>query len=116
MATTNIGLLQAVQQQIDTVLTAAAAGLQVGLTGSAAIGGDMLTAAAESIRNTETFAILLVVLILLAVYRAPLLVFIPLACIAVSISVGTDLVACLASFTQQFAAQGWESKAAKSQN
>jgi RND superfamily putative drug exporter len=108
MATDNIRVLAAVQQLLDAELTDAPTGLDVGVTGSAAIGGDMLTAAAESIRNTETFAILLVVMILLAVYRAPLLVAVPLISIVASISVGTDLVAWLAQDAGRVMPSGWE--------
>ena len=63
------------------------------MTGSAAIGSDMLFAAEESIRNTEWTTIILVLLILLAVYRAPGLVFVPLVTIGVSVVVAMGLVA-----------------------
>ncbi len=106
MATTNMPLLEQVaanrdqlideyEQELGDAGAVWRAGLQVGITGSAAIGGDMLSAAAESIANTETMTIVLVVVILLFVYRAPLLVLIPLLSIAVSVSVATCLVAAL---------------------
>ena len=71
------------------------AGLKMGITGSAAIGGDMLSAAHESIQNIELATVILVVAILLLVYRAPLLVIIPLAAITISAVVSMGLVALL---------------------
>ncbi|HWL74158.1 MAG TPA: MMPL family transporter, partial [Burkholderiaceae bacterium] len=96
-AVRNIEVLEQVRSAIAATseATPPPSGLEVGITGSAAIGGDMLGAAKESIRNTEVTTIALVLLILLAVYRAPLLILIPLATIAVSVSVAMNLVALL---------------------
>ena len=60
------------------------AGLEIGVTGSAAIGGDMLAAAAESLRNTDRTTIVLVALALAVIYRSPWLVVVPLAAIGVA--------------------------------
>jgi RND superfamily putative drug exporter len=97
MAVDNIRVLKRLQQLVDLARQSAEfpPGLRLEITGSAAVGGDMLTAAQESIANTETATIVLVVLILLLVYRAPVLIAIPLITIGVSVVVSLGLVAAL---------------------
>jgi RND superfamily putative drug exporter len=79
-------------------------GLTLGVSGSAAIGADMLFSAEESIRNTELATCFLVVMILLVVYRAPGLVVVPLLTIFLSLMVATGLVAIVSLVSQQ---SGW---------
>ncbi len=107
MATDNMRVLNRVLGELDEVRqdTAYPQGLQLGVTGSAALGGDMLRSAAESIRNTEWTTVGLVILILLLVYRAPVLVFIPLVSIGLSFLLSTDLLALL---TQVKKIEGFE--------
>lgn len=95
MALDNVRVLGAAQKKLDEIRSAETFpdGLRLGLSGSAAIGGDMLGAAQESIGNIEISAVVLVLVILLLVYRAPLLVLVPVAIMVLSTIVAMDLVA-----------------------
>jgi RND superfamily putative drug exporter len=112
MAVENIRILNRVVGVIDGVRAGKdfPAAVEIGVTGSAAVGGDMLAAAAESVRNTELTTVLVIVAILLAVYRAPLLVIVPLASIAVSVSVGSSIVALLTQVQQVPGMDWWNFK------
>ena len=70
-------------------------GLNIGLTGSAAVGHDMNIAANDSVANTTTATIALVVVILLVVYRSPLLALLPLLTIALSVWASLKAIASL---------------------
>lgn len=70
-------------------------GLDWSIYGSAAVGGDMLSAAAESVRNTELTTTVTVLIILLLVYRAPLLALVPLVTMGITIVVSTSFIALL---------------------
>ena len=72
------------------------AGLNLALTGSAAVGRDMNKASDESVSNTTWATIALVVIILLVVYRSPLLALIPILTIALSVWVSLMAIAVLA--------------------
>lgn len=64
---------------------AAPDGLGLAMTGSAVVGHDMNSASVDSIHNTTYATIALVVIILLVVYRSPLLALTPLLTIAISV-------------------------------
>lgn len=99
MALDNIRVLKEVRAAVESQRSEAPQGLEIGMTGSTLIGGDMRAATIESLTNTERATVLLVLCCLALIYRAPLLVLAPLATIAVSMSVSYDLVALL---VQQF--------------
>ncbi len=69
------------------------------MTGSAAIGGETLLAARDAIRYTEWITVAMILLILAAVYRAPLLVAVPMISIGFAVIVSTSLVALLTSWS-----------------
>jgi putative drug exporter of the RND superfamily len=74
---------------------AAPAGLKLAMTGSAVVGHDMNSAAVDSIQNTTNATIALVVIILLVVYRSPLLALTPLLTIALSVQASLWSIALL---------------------
>lgn len=92
----NARLLERIEAKLGELQLAAPEGLDVGLTGSAMIGGDLRLSIEESLASTEVTTVVLVLLCLILIYRAPLLVLVPVATIAVSMSVSYDLVALLA--------------------
>ncbi|MFL5243733.1 MAG: MMPL family transporter [Gemmataceae bacterium] len=65
------------------------------VTGPAGIGRDLVHASSASLESTTWATILLVVVILLFVYRAPLLALVPLITIALSVWVALNLLALL---------------------
>lgn len=114
MATDNIRILKFVEQQIDPVLAELSAeqrdNLEVRFTGAAAVGGDMLRAAQESIRNTEVVTIFLIVVILGFVYRSPMLIVLPLLTITVSLLAATSAIALLTQVNQLPGFEWWDLK------
>jgi RND superfamily putative drug exporter len=67
-------------------------GLKLAMSGSAAVGRDMLVASQESAKATEKWTIILVVVLLGLIYMAPLLAIIPLITVFVSVQVSMALV------------------------
>ncbi|NNE00374.1 MAG: MMPL family transporter [Pirellulaceae bacterium] len=74
-------------------------GLHLEMTGSAAIGGETLLAARDAIRYTEWITVVMILLILAGVYRAPLLVAVPMISIGTAVLVSMSLVALLTQWS-----------------
>jgi len=102
----NAPLVTAVEDYLDrlgrTPADADAASLPGGLeavvSGSATFGRDMIRESNNSARSTETWTVVLVVLLLLMIYRAPLLAFIPLMTVAIATTLSLSLLAIAARF------------------
>jgi putative drug exporter of the RND superfamily len=106
-----LAAVRAHRQEILPSLAFTDAGSHVRLvlasSGSAAVGGDMLLSAKESIEDTELFTVVLIVAILAFVYRSPLLVCVPLFSIVVALVTSTSLIAILAAWAEAAGPGSW---------
>ena len=68
-------------------------GLKLCTTGAAGVGRDLTTVCGESLEDTTLATVVLVIVVLLCVYRAPLLALVPLVTIALSVWVSLKLLA-----------------------
>lgn len=85
-------------ERIDSVVQkrvadANVSGVQVHTTGSAGIGRDLTKAAGDSLDHTTWATVILVIVVLLFVYRAPLLALVPLVTIGISVWVSLKILA-----------------------
>ncbi|HEV3118160.1 MAG TPA: MMPL family transporter, partial [Gemmataceae bacterium] len=71
-------------------------GLDIDLTGSAVIGRDIRQAETKSASAIDTWTVGLVIVLLLIIYRAPLLALIPLATVFVAVQVSIKLLTIMA--------------------
>ena len=100
----NVPIINRVEKLLDTELSddpvthksLIPTGLGLAMSGSATVGRDMLVAGKESASATERWTVILVVVLLLAIYRAPILAAIPLVTVIVSVLVAKALVVLLA--------------------
>ena len=94
LATQTRDSMDAAEARAREILKEAGAGAPaLYVTGPAAIGHDLVTASANSLSATTFATIALVVIVLLCVYRSPLLALIPLVTIGVATWVALQLLA-----------------------
>lgn len=102
-ATENIATVEAVRSLIDDVLQYSdrftSPGLKLELTGSAAVGGETLLAARDAIRYTEWITVIMILAILAYVYRAPLLIIVPMLSIGIAVIVSVSVVTLLTGWS-----------------
>lgn len=102
-ATGNIATVEVIKELIADVRRYSSGytepGLRLEMTGSAATGGETLMAARDAIRYTELITVVMILVILALVYRAPLLVIVPMVSIGVAVAVSTALVALLSDWS-----------------
>lgn len=67
-------------------------GLHLALSGPATVGRDLLVAADESAASTESWTVILVIFLLLLIYRAPVLAFIPLFSVFIAVQIAMALL------------------------
>jgi RND superfamily putative drug exporter len=70
-------------------------GVEIALTGSAVIGRDHTRAQLQSVHSTEVLTMVLVIGLLIAIYRAPLLALIPLLTVWIGVQLSLHLLAIL---------------------
>lgn len=93
-----------VLDRIETLLkskevqTALPIGLEVNLSGAATVGRDMLEAEAQSAAQTDHYTKVLVIVLLLAIYRAPLMVLLPLVTVGVAVHLSLRLLRIMAGY------------------
>lgn len=91
--------IQAIERLIERMRDdrKAPAGLDIALTGSAVVGRDVALLERQSAADIEHWTIVLVILLLLVIYRAPLLALIPLLTVFVSVQISIKLLAIAAA-------------------
>ena len=111
MDAANIPTVEAIEHLIhdDEFRRKIPPGLDLSLSGEAVVGRDMIAAAKNSAKATEHLTVVLVVVLLMLIYRAPLLALIPLATVFVSVKLTMLLLQIGAEFDWIVLFQGIES-------
>ena len=94
----NPEVIERVEELLGKIKPDVPAGLTVSLGGSATAGRDLDFAEEETAHNIEFWTIGIVIVLLLVIYRAPLVALIPLLTVFVSVSIAVPALAWLAQF------------------
>ena len=70
-------------------------GLEITITGSAVIGRDHTQAERDSVSSTMFLTVVMVIVLLVVIYRAPLLALIPLATVGLAVQISLNILALL---------------------
>lgn len=94
----NRGALDVIEQLLSDLHQSQAVppGVTISLSGSATVGRDLNASRIESARAVEIATLLLVVLLLVVIYRAPLPALIPLATVFIAVKLSLKLLSILA--------------------
>jgi RND superfamily putative drug exporter len=96
LAAENWQTIERVEKLIGDIQAQTPAGLRIHLTGSAVVGRDRLRAQYQSAQATGLWTVILVVVLLVVIYRAPVLALIPLATVYLAVRFSLNVLAILA--------------------
>jgi RND superfamily putative drug exporter len=91
-------MLEDIRRKPDTDPEAIPLGLDISFSGSATFGRDIIRESRESARSTEKWTVILVVVLLIIIYRAPVLALIPLATVIFATAASLSLLAIGANY------------------
>ncbi len=97
----NSTLVKRVEELIDRngdLAESTPPGLALAVSGSATVGRDMIKAANDSSQATELWTVLLVIMLLIVIYRAPIIAMIPLVTVAIATRIALTTLAQLAKW------------------
>jgi len=97
---TNILLIHRVREAIDKLYESKVVPLQleIATSGSASVGRDMIMAEADSAKKTDFITKFLCIALLLVIYRAPILAFIPLLTVGITVPLAVHLLLIMAKY------------------
>ncbi|MEZ6044626.1 MAG: MMPL family transporter [Planctomycetaceae bacterium] len=90
--------IEKIEQIITDLQSEQPAGLKISLSGSSTVGRDIIEAAQQSANATELWTVVLVIILLIVIYRAPFLALIPLVTVYIATKFALTFLALLAGW------------------